>query len=123
MGYPCLIEGGETPEGGEKVNVYRIQPRDAELHGVQTETSNGELAEGVHVFETLPELASALAGWCSGEELVELAVIECEGKDVRENGDYEGSLLLKGRGRIVERKPFEDLRGVKEWAEAELGWN
>lgn len=38
--------------------VYRIQPQNAELHGVRTETSADELADGVHVFDTI----SAVAG-------------------------------------------------------------
>ena len=101
--------------------VYRIQPRNADLHGVETETSNGEFAGGVHVFETTKEIVAALGDWAPSTEAIELAVVECEGRDVRENGDYEGSLLLKGRGQIVERKPFDGLREIRRWADEQSG--
>lgn len=95
--------------------VYRIQPQGADLHGVDTETSNGESAGGVHVFGSVSEIA-ACYGWIT-ELNVEVATIECNEDDVSANGDYEGDLLLSGRGRIIERKPFADTRAVAAWAE------
>lgn len=95
--------------------VYRIQPQGADLHGIETETSNGESAGGVHVFESLSEV-SACRFWVN-ESGVELAEIECSEKDIRENSDYEGSLLLKGRGKIIKRTPFEDTMAIAEFAD------
>ena len=93
--------------------VYRIQPQGAELHGIETETSNGDPAGGAHVFESLPEVYGCRS-WCT-ESNVELATIECGPRDLRRNGDYEGALLLKGRGRIVTRQPFTDTRALADW--------
>ncbi len=89
--------------------VYRIQPAGAELHGVQTETSNGTLANGVHVFETWAELAAAVSGWGYGPGAVEIAAVRCNAGDVIPNGDFEGSLLRRGRGVIVSRKRFQSF--------------
>lgn len=98
------------------MNVYRIQPQGAELHGIETESSDGTPAGGVHVFRTLPEVV-ACGGWYP-EDNVELVTIECEPADLRSNGDYEGDLLRKGRGRIVHRQPFASTSEVSKWAEA-----
>lgn len=102
--------------------VYRIQPQNAELHGVETETSNGNLAGGVHVFRTLEETHAAITGGWRPMTGIELVSISCEKRDVRSNGDYEGDLLLAGRGQITERKAFGDLKEVKEHLERVLGW-
>lgn len=98
--------------------VYRIQPQGAELHGIETETSNGEPAGGVHVFESLPEVY-ACREWLN-EKKVELVEIECEASDLRRNADYEGALLLKGRGKIVNRRKFKDTRAVAAWVEGQV---
>jgi hypothetical protein len=95
-------------------HVYRIQPQGAELHGIETETSNGELAGGVHVFESIAEI-QACREWLT-EKKVELVTIACQESDLRQNGDYEGTLLLKGRGEIVKRQKFADTRKVAQWA-------
>ena len=95
--------------------VYRIQPRGAELHGVETESSDGTPAGGVHVFGSLGEVA-ACREWLT-EAGVELAEIECDARDLRPNGDYEGITLRAGRGRIVRRRLFRDTRRVSRWAE------
>jgi hypothetical protein len=100
------------------VTVYRIQPQGADLHGVETETSNGKDAGGVHVFETIPEVY-ACREW-RNERGVELAEIECDADDLCDNGDYEGALLPKGRGRIVRRRRFADVRQISQWVEAQL---
>lgn len=96
------------------VTVYRIQPQGADLHGIETETSNGEMAGGVHVFESIPEIAGC-SEWMT-QRKVEIATIECEARDLKRNGDYEGALLVAGRGKIVARKKFSDTRKVAEWA-------
>lgn len=96
--------------------VYRIQPQGAELHGVETETSNGDLAGGVHVFESLPEVY-ACREWLN-EKSVELVEVDCDEYDLSPNGDYEGALLAKGCGTIVSRRAFEDTRAVSQWVES-----
>jgi hypothetical protein len=88
------------------------------LHGIETTTSNDEPAGGVHVFESLPEVYGCRE-WCN-EDRVELATIECEPRDLQHNGDYEGALLLKGRGKIVRRKKFVDVRAIAAWIEKEV---
>lgn len=97
------------------MQVFRIQPQGADLHGVETETSNGEPAGGVHVFSTLAEVAGCFS-WLN-EKKVELATIECATKDLRANGDFEGDLLIKGRGKIVFRMNFDDVMAVARYAE------
>lgn len=101
------------------IRVYRIHPHGAKLHGVETETSNGEPAGGVHVFESLPEVVAA-GGWLNDPN-VELAEVECDPRDVVPNEDYEGALLRKGRGRIVKRKKFRDTYSLAKWAEQQTG--
>ena len=95
--------------------VYRIQPIGAELHGIRTTTSNEDLANGVHVFDTLSSVA-ACRGWCT-EKDVELVTIECDARDLLDNEDYEGSLLIRGRGVIVNRMEFADTREVADYAD------
>lgn len=92
--------------------VYRVQPIDAVLHGVQTETSNGQQAGGVHVFESIDQLAHAILHWAPVVD-IEIATIECLKSDLRDNHDYEGWLLPVGRGRIVARQPFADLDSMR----------
>lgn len=86
--------------------VYRVQPQGLDLGSHKSETSNGELDRGVHVFCSLEELQGAVNGWCQQDYTPEVVVIECDSKDVRENGDYEGSVLVGNRGEIVKRIPF-----------------
>lgn len=95
-------------------HVYRIQPQGAELHGIETETSNGNPAGGVHVFESIAEL-QACREWLE-EARVELVTIACRESDLRANGDYEGVTLRRGRGEIVKRQRFASTREVAEWA-------
>lgn len=101
----------------KKMLVYRIQPQNAQLHAIRTETSAGDLANGVHVFDTISAVA-ACRGWIE-ERCVELATIKCEACDIRENDDYEGSLLIRGRGVIVSRIPFASTRDVADWADSQ----
>ncbi len=100
-------------------NVYRIQPQGAELHGIETTTSNDEPAGGVHVFESLAEV-QACRQWMP-EKRVELVTIACEARDLRRNGDYEGALLIAGRGEIVRRQEFADTMEVARWAAENCG--
>lgn len=95
--------------------VYRIQPVGGDLHGIQTETSDGSVANGVHVFETLAECWAVREWFLRGP--VELATVRCETTDVSANGDYEGALLLAGRGEITNRRRFESTRELAKWVE------
>lgn len=97
------------------MKVYRIQPVGAALHGVRTETSNGELANGVHVFTSLGQVA-ACRHWLK-QRRVELVEIECLQSDLSDNGDSEGDLLRRGRGKIVSRRRFADTTAVAVWVE------
>lgn len=97
-------------------HVYRIQPQDSELHGIETTTSNDEPAGGVHVFESIAEIQGCRE-WLT-EKTVELVTIACVERDIRRNGDYEGATLISGRGEIVKRQKFADTRKVAEWARA-----
>ena len=91
---------------GTKVKVYRVQPVGLELSSHRSETSIGELDRGVHVCHCVEELQGAVNGWCRQDYVPEVVVIECDERDVRENGDYEGSVLIGNRGRIVNRVSF-----------------
>ena len=103
--------------------AYRVQPQGALLHGSdsephRSETSNGELAQGVHVFGSAPELY-AVRDWYPMEN-VEVVEIECAPRDLVENGDYEGELLKAGRGKIIDRKKFRNLDALLAWVKREL---
>lgn len=101
--------------------VYRVQPEGADLHAVETETSNGNPAGGVHVFAEFGNLTATL-GWLKRTG-IELAEIECERRDLRDSGDYEGHTLVAGRGRIVRRRHFRDSDRVGRWAAMKIERN
>ena len=88
------------------MRAYRVQPKGFDLGDHKSETSNGEPDLGVHVFSSTEELQGAVNGWCDQDYVPEIVVIDCEEKDVRENGDYEGSVLVGNRGKIVKRISF-----------------
>lgn len=96
--------------------VYRIQPPGLELNH-QSETSCGDLADGVHVFTSLEDAARGLAEWVEnpGEPEQELVTIACNDDDLDDNGDYEGLLLYSGCGRIVARRSFKTWDEMRAW--------
>ena len=96
--------------------VYRIQPPGLGLNH-QSETSCGDLADGVHVFSTLEEATRGVAEWVEnpGEPQQELVTIECDDDDLDDNGDYEGFLLYSGCGRIVARRRFENWDAMRAY--------
>lgn len=96
--------------------VYRLQPTGLELTGHKSETSSGDLDRGPHVFGSLSE-ASNVTGWVAQRGKWELLEIEADQKDVQDNGDYEGYVLLGGRGRIVRRTLLGTWKQVLAWAE------
>jgi len=119
VGGSAAGEGGGTsrvswPHGGRKPDtVYRIQPQGANLHGQQSETSNGEVIGGVFVFDNLNELAAI--DWMN-EPDVELVEIRIEPGDTFRTFDQEGTGLRQGRGQVVGRIRFDDVRAAREWA-------
>lgn len=98
------------------VTVYRIQPPGLGLNH-QSETSIGDLANGVHVFTSLEEAARGVAEWVEhpGEPKQELVTIECGDDDLDDNGDYEGLLLYSGCGRITARRRFENWQAMYDF--------
>lgn len=95
---------------------YRVQPIGLEIAGHRSETSNDELANGVHVFGCLQELCGGVRGWCSQQWAPEIIEITCDSRDLRDNGDFEGFLLRGSRGEITTRKSFADWDSLIEWA-------
>jgi|SRR5262245_8480773 len=96
--------------------VYRIQPPGLGLNH-QSECSNGDLSDGVHVFATLEEIPTALKNWMDDPEQPrqELVIVECADEDLDDNEDYEGLLLLAGCGRIVARRSFNSWDAMRSW--------
>lgn len=96
--------------------VYRIQPPALDLNH-QSETSCGDLADGVHVFASIEDAARGVAEWVEnpGEPQQELVTIECDDDDLDDNGDYEGFLLYSGCGKITERRLFESWDAMRDW--------
>jgi len=96
---------------------YRIQPIGADLHAVETLTSNDKPANGVHVFGSRGEVALCQF-WCAPEYRngCELVTIECEKSDLRDSGDAEGYTLKTGRGRIARRDRFNSLSEIVAWS-------
>jgi len=95
---------------------YRIQPAGCDLGSHRSTTSNDELDRGVHVFVTLAELCSGVAGWCRLRGKLEVVAIECDDADVADNGDYEGFVLVGNAGLIVQRRAFRGWTALQDWA-------
>lgn len=100
-----------------KDTCYRVQPAGLDLGEFQTTTSNDNLANGVHVFGCMSELKGGVCGWSGKDWAPEIVTIECDSKDLRDNGDYEGYLLYKNRGQIIARQAFASWAALIEWAE------
>lgn len=99
-----------------KHTCYRVQPVGQELGQHRSETSNGELDRGVHVFGCLSALGGGVRGWCNPGWQPEVVAIECDLADLRDNGDYEGFVLVGNRGIIVERITFPTWEALLDWA-------
>lgn len=97
--------------------VYRLQPADLGIDH-RSETSNGELDRGPHVFGSLAEARVGACGWCRQRGTWELLTIEVAESDVRDNHDYEGFVLVGGRGRIVSRHRLGRWSSVMHWAKS-----
>lgn len=103
------------PNGKRPGVVWRVQPSGAVLHHQKSmSTEEGEI-EGVFVFSDLNDLAPI--DW-SNEHNVELVAIKVDSEsDLFDAGDQEGEGLRNGRGLIIARKSFEDIRAVRKWAQ------
>ena len=97
------------------MKVYRVQPAGLGIRKHRTESSNGELVKGCHVFCSLPELVGAVPGWCECPWTPEIVTIRCSNKNVVGNHDYEGDLLLRSKGKIVARRKFKNWRKQVNW--------
>jgi hypothetical protein len=102
-------------DGGHPGYVWRVHPQGSELHSANSETSNGDSIPGVFVFKNLNELAAS--DWMN-EKNVELAKIKADDRDLFDTSDVEGCGLKRGRGQIVARAPFKDIRELRDWATA-----
>lgn len=109
-------EGEGTPPGMRV--VYRIQPRGLGIMGHCSETSCGDLDEGPHVFTSLAEAARAIRGWLDEDDQPELGTIQCDEDALADNEDFEGMVLVEGRGTIVARQAFADWDAMRAWFEA-----
>lgn len=92
--------------------TYRVQPAGLDLGSHRSETSNGNADRGVHVMQSREQVLSAINGWCRQDYRPEIVTIECESSDVRDNGDYEGWVLVGNRGKIVARETFADWSAI-----------
>lgn len=100
------------------MTAYRIQPAGLEIGAHRSLTSNETYDRGVHVFCTLGEVCCAVSGWVDESWQPEIVVIECQDRDVRDNGDYEGFVLLNNRGVITHRKSFPSWLALRTWCRA-----
>ena len=84
---------------------FRVQPAGLGLDH-RSECSDGSLAAGVHVFQTLAQAVLQEGAWqMAGYELVVI-----EGPEIlADTRDVEGWLLLAGEGRIISRFDFAAL--------------
>jgi hypothetical protein len=96
--------------------VYRIQPTGLGLNH-RSETSSGDLADGVHVFVSFQEVYQAVLEWmddpnCPTPEIVTIA---CRKAFLKDSGDYEGWLLPSGCGKIVSRQAFDSWAALRQF--------
>ncbi len=95
---------------------YRIQPRGLGLDH-RSETSCGELADGLHVFLNAGEAESLSEGIPAayGDEVVIL-----EADHDWENGDVEGVCIDGAKARVIARVPWTEFRAADwdDWAGA-----
>ena len=89
---------------------FRVQPKGLGLNHC-SETSNGELANGLHVMQTMEQAISQEGSYqMAGHELI---VIRGPLR-LADTGDVEGWLLPIGSGEIVARADFDALTEERE---------
>lgn len=82
---------------------YRIQPAGLGLTGHRSETSSGELADGLHVFASACEAVNPDVGQLHRAEYLGDEVVELEAPAHWDNGDVEGVCVDPSDARIVRR--------------------
>lgn len=87
---------------------FRVQPAGLGLDH-RSETSSGEVADGLHVFHNANEAESLSEGIGYGDEVVVLEADNCW-----PNGDVEGVCVDGAHARIVARIPHAEFR-ASEW--------
>jgi len=110
-----LADSTARLETNKMTVAYRVQPVGLDLADHRSLTSNDELDRGVHVCLSLEELAGAVNGWCRQGYTPEVITIGCDRQDIRDNGDYEGFVLVGNRGTIINRTEY---RSWGEFADA-----
>lgn len=73
---------------------FRVQPKGWGLNH-RSETSNGELANGVHVMQTLEQAVNQEGRWCMEGKDHELVVIR-GANELADTSDVEGWVLTSG---------------------------
>lgn len=103
--------GAENVESWDDIYAegiwFRVQPKGRGLEH-RSETSNGELASGVHVMQTLEQAVNQEGRWCLEGEEHELVVIRGPERLV-DTGDAEGWVLPIGSGEIIGRFDYDAL--------------
>jgi hypothetical protein len=101
--------------------VYRVQPAGLGIKGHRSELSGDPdvigLDRGPHVFSSIAELANGVRGWFHdpAEPEQEVLAILAKEEDLEPNYDYEGEVLIGGRGRIVARRSFKNWQLLLRW--------
>lgn len=86
---------------------FRVQPKGLGL-AHQSETSNGDLANGVHVHKTLEQAVNQEGRWIFQGDGCELVVIRGP-EQLADTGDVEGWVLPIGSGEIIGRADYDAL--------------
>lgn len=106
------ITGGLNEDGLPVKSVYfRLQPKSLSIAGHYSETSNGNIADGLHVFQTLDQTLSPDAGNTAnyGDELI---VIRAD--EDWDSEDVEGVCIDPEEAVIIGRFNVAD---VADWWE------
>jgi hypothetical protein len=85
----------------------RVQPKGLGLDH-RSETSNGDLAEGIHVHQTLEQAVNQEGRWDLEGDGCELVVIRGP-EQLEDTGDVEGWVLPIGAGEIIGRFDYDAL--------------
>ena len=97
------IQKPKSPQGSL---YYRIQPPNKNLDW-NSITSEDNKIGGIFVFEEKPTREYIEVEWLPEYyEEQELVVIEANSEDVFDCGDYEGVIIPRGKGKIIERIPW-----------------
>lgn len=101
--------GAENVESWDDIYAegiwFRVQPKGLELDH-KSETSNGELANGVHVMQTLEQAVNQEGRWCMEGKDHELIVIR-GANELADTGDVEGWVLTSGE--VIGRFDYDAL--------------